>query len=158
VLALTLYALGFMEDWADEYMRKHHARSIDVRTFTITDEEYDDFKRFIAERDVPYESETRLALKSLERAMENDLYDERMGEALENLRSLLSDDKMSNMETYREEINDALTIEIILRYAYREGVAEHAMVHDKEVDKAVELLLNQEEYNRILREQDLNMH
>lgn len=156
--ALTLYALGFMEDWADEYMRKHHARSIDVRTFTITDEEYDDFKRFIAERDVPYESETRLALKSLERAMENDLYDERMGEALENLRSLLSDDKMSNMETYRREIVDMLNYELLLRYAYSQGAMEHAAVTDDEVERAVALLLDDEQYRRILREQHLDMH
>lgn len=156
--ALTLYALGFMEDWADEYMRKHHARSIDVRTFTITDEEYDDFKRFIAERDVPYESETRLALKSLERAMENDLYDERMGEALENLRSLLSDDKMSNMETYRREIVDMLNYELLLRYAYSHGAMEHAAVTDDEVERAVALLLDDEQYRRILREQHLDMH
>ena len=156
--ALTLYALGFMEDWADEYMRKHHAQSIDVRTFTITDEEYDDFKRFIAERDVPYESETRLALKSLERAMENDLYDERMGEALENLRSLLSDDKMSNMETYRREIVDMLNYELLLRYAYSQGAMEHAAVTDDEVERAVALLLDDEQYRRILREQHLDMH
>lgn len=156
--ALTLYALGFMEDWADEYMRKHHAQSIDVRTFTITDEEYDDFKHFIAERDVPYESETRLALKSLERAMENDLYDERMGEALENLRSLLSDDKMSNMETYRREIVDMLNYELLLRYAYSQGAMEHAAVTDDEVERAVALLLDDEQYRRILREQHLDMH
>jgi carboxyl-terminal processing protease len=97
-------------------------------------------------------------LTALEKAAENDRYSETLGEAIATLKALVKDDKMSNMETYREEINDALTIEIILRYAYREGVAEHAMVHDKEVDKAVELLLNQEEYNRLLREQDLNMH
>lgn len=156
--ALTLYALGFMEDWADEYMRKHHAQSIDVRTFTITDEEYDDFKHFIAERDVPYESETRLALKSLERAMENDLYDERMGEALENLRSLLSDDKMSNMETYRREIVDMLNYELLLRYAYSQGAMEHAAVTDDEVERAVALLLDDEQYRRILHEQHLDMH
>lgn len=156
--ALTLYTMGYMEDWADEYMRKHRDQQIDVRTFKLTDKDYADFCRFVEERDVPYESETRRALTALEKAAENDRYSETLGEAIASLKALVKDDKMSNMETYREEINDALTIEIILRYAYREGVAEHAMVHDKDVDKAVELLLNQEEYNRLLREQDLNMH
>jgi carboxyl-terminal processing protease len=150
--------MGYMEDWADEYMRKHRDQQIDVRTFKLTDKDYADFCCFVEERDVPYESETRRALTALEKAAENDRYSETLGEAIASLKALVKDDKMSNMETYREEINDALTIEIILRYAYREGVAEHAMVHDKEVDKAVELLLNHEEYNRILREQDLNMH
>ena len=156
--ALTLYAMGYMEDWADDYMRKHPNKEIDVRTFSLTDEDYADFCRFIEECDVPYESETRRALTALEKAVENDRYNETLGEAIATLKALVKDDKMSNMETYREEIQEAITSDVILRYAYREGVAEHAMVNDKTIDKAVELLLNTEEYNRILQSQDLDMH
>ncbi len=156
--ALTLYAMGYMEDWADEYMRKHHDEVIDVRTFKLTDEDYADFCRFVEERDVPYESETRRALTTLEKAAKNDRYDESLDEAIEALKSLIKDDKMSNMETYRNEIEEAITSDVLLRYAYREGVMEHSAVNDALVDKAVELLLNREEYERILREQDLDMH
>ena len=156
--AVTLYAMGYMEDWADEYMRKHHDDVIDVRTFKLTDEDYADFCRFVEERDVPYESETRRALTALEKAAKNDRYDESLDEAIEALKSLIKDDKMSNMKTYREEIEEAITSDVLLRYAYREGVMEHSAVNDAMVDKAVELLLNREEYERILREQDLDMH
>jgi carboxyl-terminal processing protease len=156
--ALTLYAMGYMEDWADEYMRKHHDEVIDVRTFKLTDEDYADFCRFVEERDMPYESETRRALTTLEKAAKNDRYDESLDEAIEALKSLIKDDKMSNMETYRNEIEEAITSDVLLRYAYREGVMEHSAVNDALVDKAVELLLNREEYERILREQDLDMH
>ena len=156
--AVTLYAMGYMEDWADEYMRKHHDDVIDVRTFKLTDEDYADFCRFVEERDVPYESETRRALTALEKAAKNDRYDESLDEAIEALKSLIKDDKMSNMETYRNEIEEAITSDVLLRYAYREGVMEHSAVNDAMVDKAVELLLNREEYERILREQDLDMH
>ena len=156
--AVTLYAMGYMEDWADEYMRKHHDDVIDVRTFKLTDEDYADFCRFVEERDVPYESETRRALTALEKAAKNDRYDESLDEAIESLKSLIKDDKMSNMKTYREEIEEAITSDVLLRYAYREGVMEHSAVNDAMVDKAVELLLNREEYERILREQDLDMH
>jgi carboxyl-terminal processing protease len=62
------------------------------------------------------------------------------------------------MQTYRKEIIEALNYQIILRYAYQEGAVENAVVNDPEVDRAIELLLNKEEYERILREQDLPMH
>jgi hypothetical protein len=62
------------------------------------------------------------------------------------------------METYREEIMEAITSDVILRHAYREGVMEHSTLNDPIVDQAVELLLNREEYERILREQDLDRH
>ena len=156
--ALTLYTMGFMEDWADEYMRKHHDEVIDVRTFSLTDEDYADFCRFVEQKDVPYESETRRALAALEKAAKSDRYDESLNEAIEALKELVKDDKMSNMETYREEIMEAITSDVILRHAYREGVMEHSTLHDPIVDQAVELLLNREEYERILREQDLDRH
>lgn len=154
--ALTLYAMGFTEDWADEYMRRNHDKCIDIRTFSITDEDYADFCRFIQGKDVPYESETRVALGKLEKAAKNDLYDERLDEAIATLKALVKDDKMSNMETYRSDIIDALNADIILRYAYRSGAKEHAAANDEVVDRAVELLLDSEEYERILREQSIS--
>lgn len=156
--ALTLYAMGYMEDWADGYMRRNHDREIDVRRFSITDEDYADFCRFIEEKDVPYESETRHQLKALERAADNDRYDERLKDVLRQLDEMVKDDKMSNMETYRPEIVEALNGEIVLRYAYSEGVQEYASMRDSSVMRAVELLRDTAEYRRILREQHLPMH
>ena len=156
--ALTLYAMGYMEDWADEYMRRHHGEVIDTRTFTINDAEYNDFCRFIEDKDVSYESDTRRALKALEKAAEGERYDEALGAMLEQLGQMVKDDKMSNMQTYRHEIIETLNYEIALRYAYAEGALEFATMHDDMVESAVELLLDVEEYNRILKEQDLSMH
>lgn len=156
--ALTLYAMGYMEDWADGYMRRNHDRNIDVRTFSISDDDYDDFCRFIAEKDVPYESETRRQLKVLERAASADRYDERLEGVLRELDELVKDDKMSNMQTYRPEIIEALNAEIVLRYAYAEGVQEYASMRDSTIMRAVRLLNDTTEYRRILREQHLPMH
>ena len=156
--ALTLYAMGYMENWADEYMRKHHREPIDIRTFAISDSDYADFTAYIAEQDIHYESNTRHALNALEEAVEEDLYGEELGAALDALRALVKDDKVSNMETYSREIREAMNGYIVMRYAYNEGAVEHNVVHDPTVDQAVELLLNGEEYRRILREQDLSMH
>ena len=156
--AVTLYAMGLMEDWADKYMRTHHTDKIDVRSFSITDEDYADFCRFIADKEIPYESETRQALKTLERAMERDRYNESLGEAVEQLKAQLKDDKLSNMQTYRKEIEDLLVMEIITRFAYNEGFVENRAYNDIDVNNAIDLILNPEEYNRILREQDLSMH
>lgn len=153
--AVTLYAMGLMEDWADRYMRTHHTDKIDVRSFSITDEDYADFCRFIADKEIPYESETRQALKALERAMERDRYNESLGKAVEQLKAQLKDDKLSNMQTYRGEIVDALNSDIVMRHAYNEGVQERIAATDEEVDRAIELILNAEEYQRILTSQDV---
>ena len=156
--AVTLYAMGYIEDWADDYMRRHATDSIDIRSFTLSDEEYENFVEYIAQKDVPYESETRRAIASLEKALENDLYDQTLGEAVAQIKERVKDDKLSNMRTYKDEIVDILISEILTRYAYNEAALEYAAVHDDLVSQAVELLLNGDEYRRILREQDLTMH
>ena len=156
--ALVLYSMGYMEDWADEYMRRHSGESVDVRTFTLSDEEYADFCRFVEDKDIPYESDTRRALTALRTAAEKERYDEAIDGVLQGLEDMIKDDKMSNMQTYRNEIVKTLNYQILLRYAYQEGAMENAIIGDEMVSSAIDLILNSEEYNRILREQDLQMH
>lgn len=156
--ALVLYSMGYMEDWADEYMRRHSGESVDVRTFTLSDEEYADFCRFVEDKDIPYESDTRRALTALRTAAEKERYDEAIDSVLQGLEDMIKDDKMSNMQTYRNEIVKTLNYQILLRYAYQEGAMENAIIGDEMVSSAIDLILNSEEYNRILREQDLQMH
>lgn len=148
--AVTLYAMGFMEDWADRYMQEHYDEKIDVRTFSIMDSDYEEFCTFISDKDIPYESDTRKALKALEKALEKDLYTESLGGVVESLKAGLKDDKMSNMQTYRDEIVDALNSDIVLRYAYQQGVAERMAASDNEVDEAIELILDKQRYANIL--------
>lgn len=49
--------MGFIEDFVDEYMQEHHTDTIDNRTFSITDADYDAFVKFMEGKEVPYESE-----------------------------------------------------------------------------------------------------
>ena len=72
---------------------------------------------------------------------------------MESLKAELKDDKMSNMQTYRDEIVDALNSDIVLRYAYQEGLQERMAATDKEVEQAIELILDKERYNTILQPQ-----
>ena len=156
--ATTLYQLGFMDDWADEYMQRHHEERVDPRTFVISDQEYEDFCRFLQDKDIPYESGIRKALVALEKAVQEDLYAEELGPVIESLKASIKDDTASNLERYRDEIIETLSIQIILRNGYLCDVEERVAVKDEAVERAIELLLDSEEYNRILREQHLEKH
>ena len=50
----------------------HIWQRIDLRTFSITDADYADFVEFMQDKEVPYESDTRRALKALKKAAEDD--------------------------------------------------------------------------------------
>ena len=151
--AVTLYALGFIEDFGDDYMRRHAGDTIDVRTFTITDADYADFAEFMKDKKVPYESDTRRALKALKKAAEEDRFEE-LAAKFERVESELKDDTQTNLETYRREVVEAINNDIILRHAYTAGVIEHSLTNDAELQQAVGVLQSPDEYRRITTEQD----
>ena len=152
--AVMLYALGFIDEFCDDYVRRHPGAVIDSRTFAITDADYADFKEFMKDKEVPYTSDTRVALERLRKAVEADRYGDRYGELLEAMERGLEDDKMSNLESYRREIEMSIESGIVLRFNYSEGAAEYAMADDPEVAAAVELLGDAGRYGAILESQD----
>ena len=151
--AMTLYALGFIEDFGDDYMRRHAGQTIDIRNFTITDQDYADFKEFMKDKKVPYESDSRRALKALKKAAEDDRFEE-LSEKFEQLEAGLKDDTQTNLETYRKEVAESIDNDIILRHGYTAGIIEHALPKDSEVLKAVGILQDPAQYTHITSEQD----
>ena len=152
--AIMLYNLGFVEEFLDGYMRRNPDQTIDNKTFSITDEDYHDFVAYMADKEVPYESRTRLALEMLKKTSKEERYDDNFAEDLKQIESKLKDQKTDNLWNYRAEITDILNNDIVLRHSYYEGVVEHNVASDSTVLKAVDLLRDAERYNRILAEQD----
>lgn len=152
--AVMLYNLGYVEDFLDGYMRRHPDMKVDNATFSITDADYEDFVKFMEDKEVPYESQTRLALDLLKRTSKQERYDADFAEDLRQIESKLKDQKMDNLRNYRNEITELINNDIVLRHNYYEGVIEHNLASDSTVMKAVELLGDSERYAKILREQD----
>ena len=152
--AMTLYAMGYVDDFADLYFREHGMQRIDPRTFTLTDADYERFEQFMADKEVKYESDTRRALNRIKEAARADLYEESLAAEIEAIEAGIRDDKATNLQTYKREIMETLNGAVILRYSYAEGVTEHTLTEDREVHRAVALLDDGKEYARILHEQD----
>ena len=151
--AVTLYLMGFIEDFGDRYMQTRPDKRVDSRTFALTDADYEEFVRFMADKEVPYESETRRALEALRKAAENDRYGA-IADEVEALEGQLRDDTQTNLETYRNEIVEMIENDIVLRHHYAAGVIEHNLADDPEIRRAVAILDNPEEYARIVTSQD----
>ncbi len=147
--AATLYGMGFIDEFGDDYYRRNHQNEIDVVSFSITDKDYEDFKALIATKEVPYKSATRGVLKALKEAAVEDLYDD-IAEDIEDIEKRLKDDTASNLETYREGITESINNNIILRKAYTAGVVRSSIERDNEVARAREILNDTQLYRDIL--------
>ena len=152
--AVMLYNLGYIEDFLDEYVRRNPSLVVENGKFSITDADYEDFVKFMADKDVPYESQTRMALELLQRKSKEERYDSDFAEDLKQIASKLKDQKMDNLRNYREEVMDLINGDVVLRHNYYQGVVEHNLAGDSTVIKAVELLRDGERYRKILAEQD----
>ena len=151
--AATLYLMGVIEDFGDDYIKRNGSKSIDVKNFTISDEDYADFAKMVMTRDIPYKSESRAALEKLRKSLANER-NTSLNEALDAIDKGLKDDKQSNLETFRKEIVEQINQNIVLRYAYATGVIANSLRDDNEVQEAVKILSNEEEYKRITSEQE----
>lgn len=152
--AVMLYNLGYIEDFLDEYMRRNPSLKVDNKSFSITDADYEDFVKFMADKDVPYESQTRMALELLQKTSKEERYDSDFADDLKQIESKLKDQKMDNLRNYRAEIMDLINGDVVMRHNYYQGVVEHNLVSDSTVMKAVEVLRDGERYRKILSEQD----
>ena len=151
--AVTLYLMGVIEDFGDDYIRRNGSKPIDVKSFSITDEDYADFVKLAMEKDIPYKSESRAALEKLRKSLAKER-NTSLDEALATIDKGLNDDKRSNLETFRKEIEEQINQNIVLRYAYASGVIANSLAGDEEVQEAVKLLADKTEYERITTKQD----
>lgn len=151
--AVTLYLMGVIEDFGDDYIKRNGTKAIDIKTFSITDNDYNDFVKMAMERDIPYKSESRTALEKLRKSLAKER-NTSLNEALDAIDKGLRDDKQSNLKTFRKEIVEQINQNIVLRYAYAEGVIANSLRDDEEVQEAIKILSDGAEYKRITTEQD----
>ena len=145
--------MGIIEDFGDDYIKRNGSKPIDVKSFSITEEDYADFVKLAMAKDIPYKSESRVALEKLRKSLAKER-NTSLNEALDAIDKGLRDDKRSNLDTFRHEIIEQINQNIVLRYAYAEGVIANSLRNDKEVGEAMKILADKAEYERITTKQD----
>ena len=137
-------------DFATEWARKHPKKEF-TESFEITDLDYESFKAFVKSKEnFKYDMLSEKTLASLKEVMEYEGY---MGTAQEELKALeakLSPDLDRDLESFKNEIKQMISVEIAKRYYYQKGEIRESLKSDKQVKEAVEILNNQVRYKEIL--------
>jgi len=119
--------------------------------FKITDEIFDDFKKFVAAKDdFRYESATQDALKKLIDTAKKEEYYQKSKKEFDDLEELLKLDVQKDLNIFRKEISELLGSEIVKRYYYQKGAIKYSLQEDKELGKALEILKDDAQYNGLL--------
>ncbi len=149
-IAAELYVRNYIFDFATRYFWTHPAPESPEK-FTITDQDYADFRNYLGERNFNYSTITELSLNELisnaKKEKYYDLHKDLFTELQNDLRHTLDNDLI----TFRAEITELLEDEIIGRYFYEEGSIKFSLGADEQVIKAVEILKKGDEYKSILQ-------
>ena len=136
-------------DFVNSYALKH-PEAAPLHEFKLTEEIYNQFKQFLKEKNFSYETESQKSLERLIHFAKREKYYEASKKTLDELQDHFSHSIDRDMNLFKEEIIAFLTEEFIQRYYFSEGVIEYRIQYDEETKKAVEILTNQKEYQRIL--------
>ncbi|MDR1740036.1 MAG: S41 family peptidase, partial [Bacteroidales bacterium] len=137
-------------DFATDYRAKHKEIG-KVEDFQVSDELYNEFKIYAENTGYSYKLPEERSVEELETvAKETGVYND-ISTELENLRNKIIDTKKGDLDKNKTEIKRFLRDEIIARYYYQEGRAQSELSGDKTVSKAIEILENKQEYNKILK-------
>jgi carboxyl-terminal processing protease len=150
MVAVTLYTKNYFFDYATEYARLHTTIA-PAEKFLLTDNEYDQFTKWIENKDYSYKTETELQLDSLKKLAVKENYYDGSKQEFEALKAKLSHDKKQDLLTHKDQVRHMLENEIASRYYYTRGRIAQSLLYDKELDKALALLAAPNEYNALLK-------
>lgn len=138
-ICYSLYVNHYFFDYATRYRRLHDSIA-EPKTFEVTDEIIDDFCAFLDERQFTYETETGKFYNDMIKMAKNEDFDSTIIAKIEALEPLLRPDFREAVMRNKEEVQQLLGAEIVLRYFYQRGQAAYQLRFDKEIKRALQEL------------------
>lgn len=148
-LSTSLVVKNLVFDFATEYASKNE-KILPANEFSINEKDYEQFIDFIKNRDFIYDTESEKTLDKLVENAKKEKYFVNAENEIEALRKKLKHNQLLDMNTYKNEIIELLNSEIASRYYYRRGRIESLIQNDAEIKRAINIMSNREEYDKIL--------
>jgi carboxyl-terminal processing protease len=145
-----LFQDGFIYDYATLYAFNHPSIA-EPRSFSLTNEEYQQFVTWMKGKNYTYTSYLDLQLKELTREAEQEKYYTELKPQLDQIKAKIDENKKTELTLYKDQVKKLLEEDIISRYYLEKGSVESSFKYDHELKKATEVLQNQAQYAKILK-------
>jgi carboxyl-terminal processing protease len=137
-------------DYATKY-RASHTKIADAHGFTLTDAEYADFVKYLADKNYTYNTTTEKVLTALKGEATKEKQFDQIQTEYDVLKNKLASSKKNDLQLHKGEIKQALENEIISRYYYDKGRYEANFKYDKELAQAVKTMQDKNQLAAILK-------
>lgn len=149
-LTATLVTSNIIFNYASLYAQRHNTLP-DPRMWNLTQEEYNEFVAYVLQQDFSYSTASEEELERMKKIAQEEGFYEDVKTEYDELLAKVTPSKERDLKKFQDEIKDLLENEIVSRYYYQTGRAEHNFQHDRDVQKAIEVLQNTGTYNSILK-------
>jgi carboxyl-terminal processing protease len=136
-------------DYATKYYYKNSME--DPSSFRFTEEDFQDFLRFLKQNDFDYETETEKEFAEALRRSEDDDLKKEIEASYKQLMSSIERAKTKALEDKKAEVMSLLSDEILKRYFYRDGLYNYQVKNNTEILEAIAVLNDMNRYARILK-------
>ncbi len=145
----VLFYRGLIFDYATKYAYEH-TTAPDPKTFTLSEQEYAAFVKWLSDKNYSYRSPMEIELNELKIDAKREKYYETLKGALDNLEKTIETSKKNDLTIYKDQIKKLLEEDIISRYYLEKGSVQASFKYDDEVKKAIEVLHDPKQYKKIL--------
>ena len=149
-LTAMIVSKNFIFNYATEFAFKNPSIS-SADNFTMTDQQYADFKNVVLKDTFDYTTASEEVLKKMKKTVEEEGYFEDAKSEYDALFKKLTPSKERDLEKFKPEIKQILENEIISRYHYQKGRTVHNLKNDDYLKKSIEILSNSSMMNTILK-------
>ncbi len=148
-ITIALYVNNLIFDYATQYKYDHKVLR-DSTKFSMNEEEYKQFVKFLEGKKYDYTSKTEETLDKLNDLIKDENYSAEIKSTLGLLHDKIDADKKQDVFKYEQQIKKLLEDEIVARYYFEKGRIANSLINDIDVAKAKEILLNNIQYKEIL--------
>ncbi|WP_028978650.1 S41 family peptidase [Sporocytophaga myxococcoides] len=149
-ITTSLISKGLLFDYAGAYVLDHK-KIKGAKEYEMTDAEYQDFIKWLANKEYDYSTKVENTLEDLVNFSKKEKYYDAIKPQVESLKAQISHNKEKDLMTFKDEIKEYLEEEIVSRFYLQKGVVEASFDDDEDVTAAIKIFNNPTEFNKLLQ-------
>jgi carboxyl-terminal processing protease len=146
----ALTTKGLFYGYANKYAFEH-ATVKAPRDFILSDIEYQDFVKWVATKDFSYTTQLEKSVNDLEASAQKEKSLDIIQEQVKMLKAKIKANKLTDLQTHKDDIKYLLEEEILTRYYLQKGIREHSFARDLELQATLKLFNDMPRYQNILK-------
>jgi carboxyl-terminal processing protease len=148
-ISVSLITKGLIFDYAVKY-HYEHPQIASARDFKLPDAEYDDFVKWLSDKDYDYTTKVEKTIEDLKKVAKKEKYYEKIKGNIDMLETAVKHNKEKDLKQFKNEIRSLLESRIVETYYLMQGTFESSFDDDVQLKAAIDVLDDPAHYEKLL--------